>query len=297
MQRGSSSLSLRHAVALGLAQGPTELLPVSSSAHTALIPFLLGWPYASLDGGLRKSFEVALHTGAGVALAIDMRGELAVAARKLDRRRLTTIALSLAPAAIAGLALGPSIERRLGGPRSIAAGLAGGGVAMAVADARPAAKTRDHDDAGPADGLALGLAQAVALVPGISRYGATLTAARARGFSRAGAQSLSWHAALPVMLGASALKGARTVRHGASAGVGAPLAAGASAAFVSTLLSARVLRRAAGAPRSLLPCSLYRCLLAALVLARLRSPATANAQPISENPTHPNPPDSANSAL
>jgi undecaprenyl-diphosphatase len=279
MQPGSASLPLRHAVALGLAQGPTELLPVSSSAHTALIPLLLGWPYSELDGELRKSFEVALHAGAGAALAIDMRGELVEAARKLDRRRLTTIALSLAPAAIAGLALGPSIERRLGGPRSIAAGLAGGGVAMAIADARPAAKgDRRHDDAGPADGLALGLAQAVALVPGISRYGATLTAARARGFSRADARSLSWHAALPVMLGASALKGAILTRRPAPAGSAAPLAAGAAGAFVSTLLSARVLRAGAGAARSLLPCSIYRCLLAALVVVRLRSPGALRAQ-------------------
>ena len=279
MQRGSSSLPLRHAVALGLAQGPTELLPVSSSAHTALIPFLLGWPYTSLDGELRKSFEVALHAGAGVALAIDMRGELVQAARELDRRRLTTISLSLAPAAVAGLALGPTIERRLGGPRSIAAGLAGGGVAMALADARPGAKARDYDDAGPADGLALGLAQAVALVPGVSRYGATLTAARARGFSSADAQSLSWHAALPVMLGASALKGARMTRHPAPAGAAPPLAAGAASAFASTLLSARLLRRPTGPIRSLLPCSLYRCLLAALVVTRLRRPRTANARP------------------
>ena len=279
MQRGSSSLPLRHAVALGLAQGPTELLPVSSSAHTALIPLLLGWPYSELDGELRKSFEVALHAGAGVALAIDMRGELAEAGAKLDRRRLTTIALSLAPAAIAGLALGPAIERRLGGPRSIAAGLAGGGVAMAIADARPAAKARGHDDAGPADGLALGLAQAVALVPGVSRYGATLTAARARGFSRADAQSLSWHAALPVMLGASALKGALDAppRPGRRRG---PARRRRRRAPSSRRCSARAsCAPRAGAPRSLLPCSLYRCLLAALVLARLRSPATANAQP------------------
>jgi undecaprenyl-diphosphatase len=280
MQRGSRSLSLGHAVALGFLQGPTELLPVSSSAHTTLIPFLLDWPYSGLDGELRKSFEVALHAGAGVALAIDMRDELAHAARRLDRRRVTTIALSLAPAAGAGLALGPAIERRLGGPRSIAAGLAGGGVAMALADARAGTTGRAHDDAGPADGFALGLAQAVALVPGVSRYGATLTAARARGFSRADAQSLSWHAALPVMLAASALETVRVTRRRTPAGTAAPLAAGAVSAFASTLLSARVLRRGTGVSRSLLPCSLYRCLLAALVVARLRRPATANARPI-----------------
>jgi undecaprenyl-diphosphatase len=268
-------LSLRHAIALGLAQGPTELLPVSSSAHTALIPLLLDWPYARLDGELRKSFEVALHAGAGAALAIDLRRELIDDLSLLDARRLATVSLTLAPAALAGLALGPAIERRLGGPRSSAAGLAAGGVAMAIADMRGGG--RSHEDARPADGLALGLAQAAALVPGVSRHGSTLTVARARGFARADAQRLSWHAALPVMLGASALKGLRMVRKPPPRGAGAPLAAGAGAAFASTLLSARVLRRCSGA---LLPYAIYRLALAALVVARLRRPATANARQI-----------------
>jgi len=82
---------LRHAVVLGLLQGPTELLPVSSSAHTTLIPRLAGWSHAELDPELRKSFEVALHAGAGAALAIDMRTELIGAARTLDKRRAAMI--------------------------------------------------------------------------------------------------------------------------------------------------------------------------------------------------------------
>jgi undecaprenyl-diphosphatase len=271
--RACARLPLRHAVALGLAQGPTELLPVSSSAHTALIPLLLDWPYLELDGETRKSFEVALHAGAGIALAIDMRAELLAAARALDGGRVLTIALSLLPAALAGLVLGPLIERRLGGPRSIAAGLTAGSVAMAVTDARPAAGERDENEACPADGLALGVAQAIALAPGISRYGATLAAARSRGFSRASAQTLSWHAALPVMLGASALQGVRLAQRGLPAGSAPPLLAGAGSAFVSTLLSARVLRRRA---QALLPYSLYRSLLAALVIARLRRRPTTD---------------------
>lgn len=270
MPPDSSALSAPHALLLGLAQGPTELLPVSSSAHTTLIPLLLGWPYAELDGELRKSFELALHAGAGVALALDMRRELVDAARALDRRRVGVIVLSLAPAALAGLALRPLIERRLGGPRSIAGGLAAGGLAMGVADASATGAERRQHDAGAADGLALGVAQAIALIPGVSRYGATLTAARARGFARADAQALSWHAALPVMLGASALEGARLARRGAPAGTIAPLAAGAIGAFTSTTICARVLRRPAHALRSLLPFAVYRLLLAMLLLARPR---------------------------
>jgi undecaprenyl-diphosphatase len=272
--------TLRQALALGLLQGPTELLPVSSSAHTTLIPLLLGWPYAELDGELRKSFEVALHAGASVALAIDMRRELLESARRLDRRRIGVVALSLAPPALAGLALRPLIARHLGGPRAIATGLAGGSAAMALAELAFDSGKRTDQDARVSDGAALGLAQALALAPGVSRYGATLAAARARGFSPAGAQTLSWHAALPVMLGASALEGARLLRHPPPDGAGLPLAAGAAAALVSTSLSARLLRRPARALRSLLPSAVYRVLLAAIVLVRMRRRRRPNADRI-----------------
>jgi undecaprenyl-diphosphatase len=268
MRRGERALALRHAVALGLAQGPTELLPVSSSGHTTLIPFLAGWPYAELDDELRKSFEVALHTGAGLALAIDMRRELIDATRGLDRRRAGVIALSLAPPAVVGCALRPFIERRLGGPRSIAVALAGGAIAMAVADRGAADGDRSQLDACPRDGLALGFAQAVALIPGVSRNGATLAAARARGFGRRDAQTLSWHAALPVILGAGVLDAARTARRGSTRRTRATLVGGGASAFLSTLASARLLRRGDLAGRALLPYALYRLLLAGVVFRR-----------------------------
>jgi undecaprenyl-diphosphatase len=268
---------LRHAVALGLLQGPTELLPISSSGHTTLIPWLAGCSYAELDPELRKSLEVALHAGAGAALAIDMRGELIEAARALDGRRAGVIALSLAPPVLAGYALERPIERRLGGPGSIAMGLIAGGVAMALADlladprsASASRGARRARDAGPCDGLALGVAQAAALIPGVSRNGATLTAARARGFAREDAQTLSWHAALPVILGAVALKGWRLLRHGVSDGSWPVLAAGAGSAFVSTSASARLLRRPRVSARSLLPYAVYRCMIAAVAIGRLR---------------------------
>lgn len=280
--RTTARLPLRHAVALGLLQGPTELLPISSSGHTTLVPWLAGWPYAELEPELRKSFEVALHAGAGAALAIDMRGELLAATRTLDRRRVAVIALSLAPPVLAGYVLEHTIERRLGGSCSIAGGLIAGAVAMAVADIRPGRQTdsarewnrphreRRQEDAGPWDGLALGLAQAAALIPGVSRNGATLTAARARGFARGDAVALSWHAALPVILGASTLKAWRLRRRGVSAGARPALAAGAASAFVSTLASARLLRRPRVSERPLLPYSVYRCAIAAVTLGRLR---------------------------
>jgi undecaprenyl-diphosphatase len=283
MRRTEESLPLRHAVALGLLQGPTELLPVSSSGHTSLIPWLAGWPYAESDPELRKSFEVALHAGSAVALAIVLRKELLAAALEMNRAHAAVVALSLAPPTIAGYALERFVERRLGGPRAIAAGLVAGSVAMALADGRPSRQReppRRREDARARDGLALGLAQAAALLPGVSRNGATLTVARARGFGRGAATSLSWHAALPVLLGASALKGYRTARHGAPGAAGSALAAGGASAFLSTLASARLLRRNRREGRSLLPYSLYRCVLAAFVVQRLRGEPTANAERI-----------------
>lgn len=279
MRPAEPGLSLRHAAALGLLQGPAELLPISSSAHTTLIAWLAGWPYMQMDGELRKSFEVAVHAGAGLALAIDMRRELLREGARVDGRRAAVMALALAPPALAGYALGRPIERSLGSPRSIAAGLAVGALAMALADTRCGradSTARGFEDARACDGLALGLAQASALIPGVSRNGAALTAARARGFDRCAAQALSWHAGLPVMFGAAALQGARLHRSARVREQRAALALGGASAFASTLASAAAGRRRL-ARRSLLPYALYRCVLAAVVFSRVRDSATANA--------------------
>lgn len=276
MRPAERGLALRHAVALGLLQGPAELLPVSSSGHTSLIPWFAGWPYAQLDGERRKSFEVAVHAGAGLALAIDMRRELLREGARVDRRRAAVMALALAPPALAGYVLGRPIERLLGGPRSIAVGLAAGAVPMALADALgrgAGGAARDLQDVRPRDGLALGVAQASALIPGVSRNGATLTVARARGFDRGAAHALSWHAGLPVLFGAAVLRGARLRRSDLARRERAALALGGASAFLSTLASAALVRRGGLARRSLLPYSLYRCALAAAVLARSRANA------------------------
>ncbi len=265
-RRPEAGLPLRHALALGALHGPAELLPVSSSAHTTLVPWLLRWPYPDLDPELRKAFEIALHAGTAVALLVGLREEVAGAARDFDRRRLTLVVGSFVPPAVVGLALERPIERRLGTPPTIAVGLALGAMAMALADARgPRRRTRDQATA--IDAVALGVAQACALFPGVSRNGATLTAARARGFRRADANALSRHVALPVIVGATALKGVRLARRGLPAGMAAAFAAGVAAAFASTLLSVRLIR-AVERDRSLAPFSVYRVALAALVLRR-----------------------------
>jgi len=270
MRSADGPSALAHAVALGLVQGPTELLPVSSSAHTELLAWLLRWPYADMDGERRKSFEVVLHAGAGVALALHMRHELIEETKRMTVRRAGVVLASLAPASLVGYSLEGPISRRLGGPRSIAAGLAAGAVAMAFADRRRGAE-RSARDATVRDGLALGIAQALALGPGVSRNGATLAAARARGFARGDAQTLSWHAALPVLFGASALRALRLRRGSLAPDERAALAAGGASALLSTLLSARLLDRRLREGAPLYGASLYRCLLAAFVFARARS--------------------------
>jgi undecaprenyl-diphosphatase len=117
------------------------------------------------------------------------------------------------------------------------------------------------------DALALGLAQACALVPGVSRNGATLSAARLRRFRRPDANALSRHVALPVIVGATVLKGARLARRGLPPGVAGAFAAGIGAAFGSTLASVRLIR-AVERDRPLAPYAVYRLALAAVVWRR-----------------------------
>jgi undecaprenyl-diphosphatase len=234
------------ALALGLLHGPVELVPVSSSGHVAALTWLLGWE----DGARRKELEVALHGGTAAAL-------LLVARPRRLRPRL--LAAAFVPPAVVGYGLERPIEERLG-MRSLAGGLVAGAVALVLTDRAPASRA-DHD-AGIADGLLLGFAQAAALVPGVSRSGATLAAARARGFDRASASRLSWEVALPVLIGANALKGWRVAAAGAPA---RPLAIGAAAAFLSTVATARLIGIERRGP--LWPWAVWRAALAGAILA------------------------------
>jgi len=261
---------LTQALSLGLLHGPAELLPISSSAHVALVPWLLGWDYGDVDPELRKEFEVALHAGTAGALLILLRSELFT----VRPRTVVLVALASAPAALAGCVLERQIERRLGTPPTIAAGLLTGGVALAWADRTP--ESRASADAGAGDALWLGVAQACALIPGVSRSGATLAAARRRGFARADARRLSRHVALPVLAGAAVLKAGRLRRRGLAPGTAAPLVTGLVASFASTLASARLIRSLEG-DRSLGPYAAYRIVLAAAVLGRLTAQPTTMA--------------------
>ncbi len=266
MGADAAGLSPARAVALGAVQGPAELLPVSSSAHLSLIPWLAGWPWHEVDPETRKSFEVALHAGAAGALLVGQRRLIAEELRLFDARRAAVVALSFVPPAVVGYRFERQIERRLGGPRATAVGLVAGAVAMAIADRR--SQDRGPGDATPADGLALGLAQATALAPGVSRNGATLAAARWRRFTRQHANLLSRTVALPVIVGATLLKGARLRRRGIDPDLGRAMTAGVAASFASTLASQKLIDLVER-DRALWPYAAYRVALAGAVLYRL----------------------------
>jgi undecaprenyl-diphosphatase len=268
-------LRIAQAAVLGALHGPAELLPISSSGHVALIPWLLGWDYDRLDPELRKSFEVALHAGTAAALLITLRSEVADALELMSVRLVQLIALSFAPPAVVGYKLERVIERRFGTPPTIAGGLIAGSVVMAWADRGE--QRRRAQEAGAWDALALGLAQASALIPGVSRNGATLAVARLRGFTREDANRLSRHVALPVIAGATLLKGARLAKRGLPAGTALPFAVGATASFVSTLGSTWLISQVER-DRSLLPYAVYRIGLAGAVLHRLRAGRTRSAR-------------------
>ena len=153
------------------------------------------------------------------------------------------------------------MERRLGTPRAIALGLVAGSVALVASDRAP--QRRQASSATVGDALWLGAAQAAALAPGVSRSGATRSAARALGFTREAAAELSADIALPVLAGATALKGARLLQRRPPRGAAIALGAGAAAAFASTAAALR-LRRREPPPAAF---AAYRTVLAAAVLA------------------------------
>lgn len=247
-------------------QGPTELLPVSSSAHLRIVPWVAGWDLdAEVGPEDRKTFEIAVHGGAALALLIGQRRLIADEVGQLDARRCAVIALSFLPAAVVGLAFEDAIEKRLGGPRATAAGLVAGSVAMVAADRAP--RERGSGEATWRDGLAIGLAQAAALCPGVSRNGSTLAAARARRFTRAQANLLSRTVALPVITGAALLKAAKLRPSQVDPALARASTVGVAVAFASTLASQGLIRLVER-DRALWPYAAYRVALAGIVLGR-----------------------------
>jgi undecaprenyl-diphosphatase len=235
-------VSILQAIILGITQGITEFAPISSSGHLILVPWLFGWD--PLNADLNKTFDVALHIGTLVGALIYFRHDVwrylvafgeSVKARSIttvDQRLAWALVIGTIPGAIAGAAFESVIQDKLGQPWLIAIMLAVFGVILYVVD-RVAPSNKHLDDVTVRAGGVLGIAQALALQPGVSRSGVTITAARAMGLDREAAARFSFLLAMPIIAGAGIFKAFDLVGTGGFQGYGSQFFWG----FVSSAIS------------------------------------------------------------
>ena len=255
-----------HAVVLGVVQGATEFLPVSSSGHLILVPRLLGWP----DQGL--AFDAAVHLGTVLALLIYFARELQrlaggiLARQPADCRLAAAVLLGSLPAGIAGLALQHAVETRFRSVTVVAASTILWALVLWWADRR-AARNRVGDlrEVGIGPALVVGLAQPLALIPGTSRSGITLSAGLFAGLDRATAARFAFLLGLPVTVAAGLLEATALVG-GASTGDGlGVIALGVGTSFVAGLAAIGFLVRYVQR-RTLLVFVAYRIVLGLFLL-------------------------------
>jgi undecaprenyl-diphosphatase len=249
----AGKLSDWQAFTLGVVQGLTELLPISSSGHLILVPWLGDWHYLEEHDDFNQTFDVALHLGTLVAVVAyfweDLVRLVAAWVRSVGRRAITTpderiawvVFAASIPAALAGAVGEKTIQDHLGEPWQIAINLAVFGVLLWIADR--SAQTRKLGDLGLWPALAVGAAQALSLMPGVSRSGITITAGRFLKLDRDSAARLSFFLLIPIVFGAVLYKGLTDVVFGGlpsgSAGpfvVGTIAAAGAGLIAIDLLL-------------------------------------------------------------
>jgi undecaprenyl-diphosphatase len=209
-------VSILQAIILGLTQGVTEFAPVSSSGHLILVPWLFNWSILN-DPDLNKTFDVALHIGTLVGALAYFRADVwrylsafgqSVRARSVsttDQRLAWALVIGTIPGAVAGALLEDPIQQHLGQPWLIAVMLAVFGVILYAVDLR-APQDQGIDDITIKRGGILGLAQALALQPGVSRSGVTITAGRLMGLNREAAARFSFLLAMPIIAGAGIYK-------------------------------------------------------------------------------------------
>ena len=255
-------------VVLAIVQGLTEFLPISSSGHLVLVPYLVEWT----DQGL--AFDVAVHFGSLIAVCLffreDIMGLLRGGARILggalkspQSYMALAIALGTIPAAAAGLLFASWIEDNLRDPSIIVYTLAGYGILMALAD-RFAKREKSMTDIRIRDALVIGVAQALALVPGTSRSGVTITAGRLLGFERQDAARFSFLLSAPVILLATVYKGAELIL-GDTVVAWGQLALGVVVSAIVAYLSIEFFMRVVSRI-GLAPFAIYRLALAGLIL-------------------------------
>ena len=271
-------MSIFHAIVLGLVQGLTEFLPISSSGHLILAPWLFGWNDFN-DLEIQRAFDAALHLGTLVAVLFYLRADLipyvregikvVVAPKKANKtigRRAWLFVLSAVPAGIAGALAENWITEKLGTPALIAISLMLFGVVLVWADRQTG--TRDLDSFSKRDALLIGAAQVLALNPGTSRSGITITAARKFGFSRDAAARVSFLMSVPVIGGAVLLKLTKLASDGIPDGLIIPMIVGIVSAGISGWIAMwgmiRLLRS-----RSFTPFVMYRFVVGISVLSIL----------------------------
>jgi undecaprenyl-diphosphatase len=275
------ALSGWQALGLGLVQGATELLPISSSAHLILVPWLFDWDYLKENDDFNQTFAVALHLGTLVAVVAYFWSELVALAlawwRSLRSRAVTTaneriawfVVVATVPAAVVGALGSEAIPEHLGEPWQIAILLAVFGVLLWIADRRPT--RRETGALGLRHAVLVGLAQCLALAPGVSRSGITITAGRFLGLGRDDAARIAFLLLVPITFGAVFWQGLTDVLLGdVPPGSGGPfvvgvLAAAASGAIAIVALLGYVRRH------SYTVFVVYRLLLALFVFAVIAS--------------------------
>lgn len=268
-------MSELEALLLGIVQGLTEFLPISSSGHLILVPWLQDYTFLLDHEKFNKTFDVALHVGTLVAAISYFRHEVvqlirafvgAVRQRSIAtpvQRLSVAIAVGTVPAALAGGIGASFFEETLGEPWMIAIQLIVFGALLLWADRLPQRKALEG--ATVRDGLYIGLAQILALAPGTSRSGITITAGRYLGLDRDAAARFSFLLLIPVVTGAAIYKGASAVHEGLPHGVAGPMIVGTVAAAVSGYLAIAFLLRLLRTT-SYAPFVYYRYAVGALVL-------------------------------
>lgn len=239
----ADALSNWQAFVLGAVQGFTELLPISSSGHLILVPWLTDWTYLERHPEFNKTFDVALHLGTLVAVVAYFWHDIvrlaaawwhsvrARAIRDVDERVAWIVIVATIPAVLVGAAAGDAIDQHLGDPWQIAIFLAAGAIVLYAVDRLPT--DRALGDLTFRRALFLGAAQTLALAPGVSRSGIVISAARFLRLDRDSAARISFFLLIPVVFGAAVFKGLNDVVLGG-------LPPGSAGPFVVGMLTAAV---------------------------------------------------------
>ena len=265
-----------HAIVLGIVQGLSEFLPISSSGHLVLVPWLFGWDELARSPDLKRTFDVALHMGTFVGAAAYFRRDLAryagAAVRSLRRRsvegsdeRLAWLLLaSSVPAAVVGAVLDTFVEEQLSAEWLIGVMLVLAGLVLLWADGL--AGERPADGFGLRDAALMGAAQACALQPGVSRSGVTISMGRWLGFDRAAASRLSFLMSLPIIAGAGLYKGVEVAADGIPPALRPPFAWGMVASALTGFVAVWALLRFV-TTHSFRPFVAYRVVVGVAVVA------------------------------